>query len=296
MIPRQVNSQIVELPSQAPVEVYNFALDKPAPSLETTPDLPLLVEPKLPAAPTVTLDTYVPAPVITAIPSAASEFKISIPVLNYHSVTIDPGNIVVISPAKLEEQLTYLHDHGYTPVSLATFISLIEGNVIEAAPEKPVLLTFDDGYIDNYEQAMPLLAKYAFPATLFISPGMSNQEGYLNWEQIKKLQEAGWDIQPHGMTHPHLPQLSADQQAYEILEARKQIEDKLGTKADVYCYPYGEYNKTTLKLLKDHGFRYAFTIEQGYATNQQSPYLLKRLFVNGEESLKSFIRKLSSHD
>lgn len=268
-------------------------------------------EPKLPASSTVTLDTYVPAPVLAAIPSAASEIKgavqsttkptslpskISIPVLNYHSVTIDPGNVVVISPTKLEEQLTYLHDHGYTPVSLATFISLIEGQSVEAAPEKPVLLTFDDGYIDNYEQAMPLLAKYAFPATLFISPGMNDQEGYLNWEQIKKLQEAGWDIQPHGMTHPHLPQLSADQQAFEILEARKQIEDKLGTKADVYCYPYGEYNKTTLKLLKDHGFRYAFTIEQGHAANQQSPYLLKRLFINGEEGLKSFIRKLSEHD
>ncbi|WP_235550873.1 polysaccharide deacetylase family protein [Paenibacillus sp. Soil787] len=311
MIPHQVNAQIIESPSQAPVEVYNSALDKPAPILEIKPDLPLLEEPKLPTASTVTLDTYVPAPVLAAIPSAASEIKgavqstakptplpskISIPVLNYHSVTIDPGNVVVISPAKLEEQLTYLHDHGYTPVSLATFISLIEGKSDEAAPKKPVLLTFDDGYIDNYEQAMPLLAKYAFQATLFISPDMNDQEGYLNWEQIKKLQEAGWDIQPHGMTHPHLPQLSSDQQAYEILEARKQIEEKLGTKADVYCYPYGEYNKTTLKLLKDHGFRYAFTIDQGFATNQQSPYLLKRLFINGEEGLKSFIRKLSTYD
>lgn len=311
LILHQSDAPIVDSPSQAPVEVSSFVLDKPAPSLEITPAPPLLEEPNLPAASTVTLDTYVPAPVLAAIPSAASEVKgavqsptrptplppkISIPVLNYHSVTIDPGNVVVISPTKLEEQLTYLHDHGYTPVTLSTFISLIEGKSVEAAPEKPVLLTFDDGYIDNYEQAMPLLAKYAFPATLFISPGTSDQEGYLNWEQIKKLQEAGWDIQPHGMTHPHLPQLSADQQAYEILEARKQIEEKLGTKADVYCYPYGEYNKTTLKLLKDHGFRYAFTIEQGFATNQQSPFLLKRLFINGEEGLKSFIRKLSTHD
>lgn len=307
LIAHQVDAQIVESPSQAPVEDYTFALDKSAPSLEITPEPPIQEEPKLPPASTVTLNTYVPIP---ASPSALAvkgavqsstrptplPSKISIPVLNYHSVTIDPGNVVVISPAKLEEQLIYLHDHGYTPVSLTTFISLIEGKDVEAAPEKPILLTFDDGYVDNYEQAMPLLAKYSFPATLFISPGMSDQEGYLNWEQIKKLQEAGWDIQPHGMTHPHLPQLSADQQAFEILEARKQIEEKLGTKADVYCYPYGEFNKTTLKLLKDHGFRYAFTIEQGNATNQQPPYLLKRLFINGEEGLKSFIRKLSAHD
>lgn len=307
LIPIQVDAQIVVSPSQAPVEVYPFALDKPAPSLEVTPAPPLLEEPKLPEPSSVTLNTYVPIPApptASAVKGAVQSTtrptplpsKISIPVLNYHSVTIDPGNVVVISPAKLAEQLKYLHDHGYTPVSLATFISLIEGEDVEAAPEKPVLLTFDDGYIDNYEQAMPLLAKYAFPATLFISPGMNNQEGYLNWEQIKKLQEAGWDIQPHGMTHPHLPRLSADQQAFEILEAKKQIEENLGTKADVYCYPYGEYNKTTLKLLKDHGFRYAFTIEQGNSTNQQSPYLLKRHFINGEEGLKSFIRKLSTRD
>ncbi|MNR25557.1 Polysaccharide deacetylase [compost metagenome] len=94
------------------------------------------------------------------------------------------------------------------------------------------------------------------------------------------------------MTHPHLPLFTAEQQAFEITEARKLIEENLGTQADVFCYPYGEYNKATLKLLKDHGFRYAFTIEQGYTTNQQNPYQLKRLFINGEESMKAFINKL----
>ncbi|WP_254777083.1 polysaccharide deacetylase family protein [Paenibacillus sp. yr247] len=294
-------------PSEGQSEVLVSTKDKPTPSLEITPDHPLIENTDLTMKSSVTLVTYVSAPVAAATPAAKgadqptikptpSAPKVSIPVLNYHSVTIDPGNIVVISPAKLEEQMTYLHDHGYTPVSLATFISLIEGNGSAAAPEKPVLLTFDDGYIDNYEQALPILAKYAFPATLFISPGMVDQVGYLNWEQIKKLHEAGWDIQPHGMTHPHLPKLSANQQAYEILEARKQIEEQLGVKADVFCYPYGEFNKITLKILMDHGFRYAFTTQQGYATDQQPPYQLKRIFINGEEDLHSFIKKLPKHD
>lgn len=188
--------------------------------------------------------------------------------------------------------MAYLHDHGYTPLSLETFIRLLEGDTSEKAPEKPVLLTFDDGYLDNYEQAMPILAKYGFPATLFVSPGMTEQDGYLNWEQIKKMQAGGWDIQPHGMSHPHLPKLTAEEQAYEIVEARKLIEEHLGTQADVFCYPYGERNKTTLKLLKQHGFRYAFTIDQGVASNEQSPFLLKRLFVNGEEDLQAFDKLL----
>ncbi|CAN7738955.1 polysaccharide deacetylase family protein [Paenibacillus sp. LjRoot153] len=276
------------LPAQAdtiPTPTPSVQMDMiPAPT--PTPFVQVVTAP--PKTTSVTVDTYMPNGVVT--PSASS--KVSIPVLNYHSVTIDPGNVVVISPAKLEEQMKYLHDHGYTPVSLSTFIGLIENESGLTAPKNPVLLTFDDGYVDNVEEAMPILAKYNFPATLFMSPGMVEDTGYLNWEQAKQLHEAGWDIQPHGMTHPHLPRLSAEQQVFEITEARKLIEEKLGTQADVFCYPYGEYNQTTLKLLKEHGFRYAFTIDQGFTTNQQSPYLLKRLFINGEESLKAFINKL----
>jgi peptidoglycan/xylan/chitin deacetylase (PgdA/CDA1 family) len=222
-------------------------------------------------------------------PSPAKQ-QISIPILNYHSVTIDPGNIVAISPEKLSKQMEYLKETGYTPLTLQTFTDIMEGT--RDAPDKPVLLTFDDGYIDNYENVLPLLAQLKFPATIFISPGMTEHDGYVNWDHVKKMKEAGWDIQPHGMTHPHLPKLSAEQQAYEILEAKQQIEKQLGTPADVFCYPYGEYNKATLKILQDNGFRYAFTIQQGHATDKQSPFLLKRLFVNGEESLDAFIRKL----
>lgn len=282
-------------PDPAPVEVSSLPPDKPEQPLPAqvgtipAPTASVQVITAPPQTTSVTVDTYMPNGVVA--PSASS--KVSIPVLNYHSVTMDPGNVVVISPAKLDVQMKYLHDHGYTPISLATFINLIEKKSGIVAPDKPVLLTFDDGYVDNVEEAMPILAKYNFPATLFMSPGMVEDASYLNWEQVKQLQEAGWDIQPHGMTHPHLPKLSAEQQAYEITEARKLIEEKLGTQAEVFCYPYGEYNQTTLKLLKEHGFRYAFTIDQGYTTNQLSPYLLKRLFINGEESLKAFINKLS---
>lgn len=276
------------LPDATPDAVPGAELE-PDSNVGNTLFLPLAVDTQ-PAPPSVTTNTYVP--IVPQKNTGKPSSKVSIPVLNYHSVAIDPGNIVVITPDKLAEHMAYLHDHGYTPLSLEAFIRLLEGDKSEKAPEKPVLLTFDDGYIDNYEQAMPILAKYGFPATLFVSPGMTGQDGYLNWEQIKKMQAGGWDIQPHGMSHPHLPKLTADEQAYEIVEARKQIEEHLGTKADVFCYPYGERNKTTLKLLKQHGFRYAFTIDQGFASKEQSPFLLKRLFINGEEDLQAFEAQL----
>lgn len=214
-----------------------------------------------------------------------------IPVLNYHSVTIDPGNIVVISPDKLAEQMEYLDQNGYTPLSLNDFTLMLERR--KELPSKPVLLTFDDGYTDNVLEAMPILKKHKFPATLFMSPGMVGVEGYLDWEQVRTLHEAGWDIQPHGMTHPSLPKLTSEEQAYQINEARKQIEAQIGVSADVFCYPYGHYNEQTLRILKEAGFRYAFTIDQGKTTSSQHPYKLKRIFVNGEEALSSLVHKLT---
>lgn len=217
-----------------------------------------------------------------------------IPVLNYHSITIDPGNRAVITPAKFEAQMQYLAKNGYRTLSLEQFIDYMD-NTATGMPEKPVLLTFDDGYADNYEHALPILGKLQFQATLFVSPGTTEDGYFLNWDQIKEMHQAGWNIQPHGMTHPHLPKLTAKDQAFEITEAKRQIDENLNIKTNVFCYPYGERNATTLQVLKDLGFRYAFTIDQGMTTRDQTPFLLKRIFVNGEETIEQWITRLENN-
>lgn len=265
--------QASELPASTPAAVVpgTGPSGSPAPSKE-----PLTVREAVYRAP--------------GTPAAPAEFK-PIPVLNYHSVAVDPGNIVVIHPDKFREHMQYLHDNGYRTLTLNEFTDIFEGRA--EAPAKAVLLTFDDGYTDNYETAMPVLKEFGFHATLFMSPGMVGQEGYIDWEQARELQKNGWDIQPHGMTHPSLPKLSAADQTREIVEARRLIEEKLGTAADIYCYPYGQYNRETLDILKNNGFRYAFTIEQGKTAPGQHPYKLTRIFVNGEEKLSALIYKLT---
>ncbi|WP_426449016.1 polysaccharide deacetylase family protein [Paenibacillus sp. S-38] len=216
---------------------------------------------------------------------------VRIPVLNYHSITVDPGNRATITPEKFEEQMTHLAENGYTALTLRQFTDIMEGR--ETAPEKPVLLTFDDGYANNYTEALPVLSRLGLNATLFVSPEVSATDPYfLTWDQIREMHEAGWDIQPHGMTHPHLPRLSAAKQEAELTEAKRLIEEQLGTTADVFCYPYGEYNRTTLRLLKKAGYRYAFTIEQGVTLSSQDPLRLTRIFVNGEESFETWQNKL----
>jgi peptidoglycan/xylan/chitin deacetylase (PgdA/CDA1 family) len=258
-------------------------LSLPEPQVKEAAAVPVVTP-----SPAPTATHSIPNPIVSVLPDQIGE--VSIPVLNYHSIGITKGNTLVLDPKKLTQQMDFLAEQGYSPLTLSDFILLLEKK--KSAPAKPVLLTFDDGYIDNYEQAMPILKRHGFPATIFISPGTIGQEGKLNWKQIKEMHEAGWDIQPHGMTHPHLPELTAAEQKEEIMQSRRQIEQQLGTKADIFCYPYGEFNKQTLTILKEEGFRYAFTIRQGRTTSSQDPFHLKRIYVNSEDSLLQWSKKL----
>jgi peptidoglycan/xylan/chitin deacetylase (PgdA/CDA1 family) len=217
--------------------------------------------------------------------------KFSIPVLNYHSIDVNPDNNAVLDPKKLDEQMAHLASEGYKSLTLREFIDIWDGKL--EAPDKAVLLTFDDGYTDNYTNAMPILKKYDFRATMFVSVGMTGQDGYFaDWDQIRAMRDAGWDIQPHGATHPYLNKLSAEEQELEIAESIKQLKEHTGVDTLAFCYPYGNRNATTLKLLEKHGVRFAFTIDQGRTEPSQSPLELKRIFIGGKESMATFLKKL----
>ena len=168
-------------------------------------------------------------------PAAADEQQhgIAIPVLNYHSIGVEPGNTYVLHPDKFARQMDYLAAHHYTPLTLDDFARILEKK--QPSPERPVLLTFDDGYANNAEVAMPILQRHGFPATLFLSPGFIGRPGYLSWPQVQELSAAGWDIAPHSMTHPHLPQLSIEQQREEITESRRRIEQAAWKECRCFC-------------------------------------------------------------
>jgi peptidoglycan/xylan/chitin deacetylase (PgdA/CDA1 family) len=268
-----------------PLATAHIAASDPAPDAQPAPTPASDPEPGVQPVPASDPEPIPAAPAIPVKPDKPAR----IPVLNYHSITVDPGNRATITPKKFEEQMRYLHENGYNTLTLKQFSDMMEG--IDKGPDKPVLITFDDGYMDNYEHGMPILKELGFHATLFMSPGMVDDGYFLNWDQVKEMHEAGWDIQPHGMTHPHLPKLNAKDQAYQISEAKAQIEQNLGTVADVFCYPYGQWNATTLRLLKELNFRYAFTIEQGMTAPSQEKLKLKRIFVNGEESIEQWKSK-----
>ncbi|MFC5652023.1 polysaccharide deacetylase family protein [Paenibacillus solisilvae] len=226
---------------------------------------------------------------IQAAPSPLSE-EFTIPVLTYHSITDQAGSEYAVNTEQFKLQIEYLHSHGYHSINLKQFDTYLKQG--KPAPDKLVLLTFDDGYRNNYDKAFPILQKYGFTAALFVITDWVNSKPYMSWTQIKELGKAGWDIMPHSRTHPHLPLQSKANQQQEIAGSKLIIERIVKTNAFAFAYPYGHRSQTTMDLVQGSGYDFAFTFDDGLTTSGQNPYLLKRLIVSGKETLKTFSRRL----
>ena len=208
-------------------------------------------------------------------------------VLMYHSIAHNDV-FFTVKPEMFEKQMKYLKDKDYNVIKLSDLISLLESN--EELPKKTVVLTFDDGYQDNYNNAFLILKKYNFPATIFLVTGLVNQEinnsqniplKILNWEQIKEMHQSGLiDFQPHTVNHQELNK-------QEIIDSKKEIEERLNKKCEFFTYPRGVYNDKIIDILKNNGFRAAWTVENGRIKKDDNLFKLKRISVN---SITSFIQ------
>ena len=122
-------------------------------------------------------------------------------VLNYHQVG-NTFNPLAITPSDFSTQMAYLINNGYIPITPDELESGLNGEI--ELPEKPVLITFDDGYDDNYLNAFPILKGYGIRATIFVVPAFVGKKNYLTWEQIKEMSDNGISIQSHNLNHTKL--------------------------------------------------------------------------------------------
>lgn len=243
-----------------------------------------------------------------AYPPAAAEGKSGprpVPVLMYHKVNPDPrtgGLGLRVPPDKFAWQMDFLASHGYHTVSLLDVLAAWQGQ--KKLPSRPVVITFDDGYLDNYTYALPILRQHGFTATVFVVAGTVggiNSFDYpvrqprnvmMGWDEIKKMQQAGITIGSHTLNHPHLADLTADQQAYQLRRSKEILEEHLGRPVDVLCYPYGSYNEETLRQAAAAGYWVAVTTVQGLAVPADAPYRLKRIRIRGDYSRDKFVHEL----
>ena len=217
----------------------------------------------------------------------------SIPVLMFHSITNVKGNELEISKAQFKMEMQYLKDKGYTTLTLTEVYDFFEKN--KPIPKKSVVITFDDGYLNNYTNAYPILKQFGFKATIFdITSTVDTSTNYLNSAQLKELSNNGIDIQPHTITHPHLNKLSYDQQYKELKTSKDFIETLLSKTVKFVAYPYGEWNQDTIKAVKNIGYTMAFTTAGTWANKQNGIYTLYRVYISSNFSMTEFNNRMTN--
>lgn len=213
----------------------------------------------------------------------------NIPILMYHSIDYEKGNELRIPKDKFREQMKYLKDNGYTPLSLDELYShMVNGT---AVPDKTIVITLDDGYSDNYTNAYPVLREFGFKATVFIITNTVEGGGsYLNAEQIKEMDKNGIDMESHTVSHPRLNELSYDKQMSEMKESKEYLEKLLNKDINYIAYPYGNFNENTLKAVEEIGYKMAVSTKSGLAAKSDGIYKLHRIYISNNYDMEKFKR------
>jgi peptidoglycan/xylan/chitin deacetylase (PgdA/CDA1 family) len=217
----------------------------------------------------------------------------------YHHIADSPPDAgpirqdLSVSPQAFEAQLRYLVGAGYQPITLRDLIYHLALGV--SLPEKPVILTFDDGYEDNYTNAYPLLKKYGFVGTFFIvtEPVDKKRAGYMSWAQIEIMSTNGMEIGSHSYTHPDLRDKSVDYIIWQALGSKEAIEARIQQPVRFFSYPSGRYDEQVVNVLHSANFWGAVTIETGTDQSSLWPFELRRIRVQGSDNLKTFALKLN---
>lgn len=199
-----------------------------------------------------------------------------VPILAYHMVN-DLDEVYSITPAKFEEHMAYLVNEGYTAISLAQLVSAWSGG--PPLPAKPVIITFDDGYRDNYEIALPIMAKHGMKGTVFVIASHVGEHNYMTWEQIKAMQSQGTEIGSHTFSHVALSEVEPEAQVQEIQQSKHVLEDALGTPVAFLAYPYGKFSPALFSVLQQSGYQGACTGKAGLNKPGMNPFKLKRVNI-----------------
>lgn len=214
-----------------------------------------------------------------------------VPVLYYHSVKESADNEVTIKPEKLREELKYINDEGYTTLTIKQLKDYILNN--SPIPEKSILITFDDGYMDNYYSAFPILKEFNMTATIFCIASELDGSYYLSKEAIKEMSDYGIDIESHTVTHPHLNKLQYDNQLEELIESKKTLEGITGKEITSIAYPFGDFDDNSIKAAKEAGYILGFTTKLGLSDRNDNPLSLDRIYISSEYKINTFKELLS---
>lgn len=250
------------------------------------------------------------APSFAPAPSVQGSFNV--PILVYHHVAPEwpadfEGRTITVLSADFERELAYMQGAGYRSITLAELANALFYGL--PLPEKPVVLSFDDGYEDNFLYAFPLLQKYGFIGSFAVVTSFLGQPGYMSWDEVRQMTEAGMEFVSHSVGHVDLGAATLEVAAAEVRDSRKAIEEKTGRPVQALVYPYGEpfahgsadAQERVVGLLRQEGYVLGVTnplpntrpeIRQDAAL----PYQLKRVMVSGGMGITRFAARLEGRE
>lgn len=213
---------------------------------------------------------------------SASISAIRVPILMYHYVEYvqDKGDTIRqslnIIPSIFDEQVKTLQDNGYTFLTAHELADILDEKM--EVPEKPVLLTFDDGHWDLYTDILPILQKYHVRATAYIAPGLLNGSDFLNTQQLEKVATSGAvEIAAHTAHHVWLKGKSLEVIQKEVKDSKAMLEKIINRPVVSFAYPFGAFDDQVIQVVKDAGFTTAVSTVPGIEQSKTNKYFLYRI-------------------
>ncbi|MGE5251585.1 MAG: polysaccharide deacetylase family protein [Bacteroidota bacterium] len=264
------------------------ALPSPTPAPSLTASLP-------PASATATFTprptstpafTRTPRPTSTTTRVAQGPGIVTIPILLYHHIqSTTYFSRYRVPPERFEQQMKLLHDWEYTTISTEMLVQAVTQGA--DLPPRPILITFDDGDVDVYENAFPIMQKYGFTGVFYLVANYVGQPDYIAVDQVREMADAGWEIGSHGLNHIDLT-LSPERQRAEIVESKKELQALLDLPVRTFAYPFGKASSGVIDYV--HFANYIAGMGLGYTAEQGKGnlFFLQRWEVQSTFTLKNF--------
>lgn len=236
------------------------------------------------------------------LPDPLPDRTLRVPILMYHRIAVlngDEPSVTVgltVDPGEFQLQMAWLHDHGYQTITqLQLFEALMQG---KALPEKPILLTFDDGYRGIATIAAPIMKQFGYIGTAYvitdrIAEKRNAAPTWLTWSQLRILEQRGWDIGSHTVSHTEIPHMSPEAAMKTLRQSRFTLERHLGHPVQWFCYPAGSVDQKSVEAVRKAGYVLATTTKSGDTLSARDPLQLERIRVSNTTGVRGLSAALS---
>ena len=219
------------------------------------------------------------------------------PILLFHHVRTAPGpgtppptSRYNVDAAMFEDQLRLLQMLGYESVTVDQIARAIADDA--PLPDRPIAITFDDGWSEQYENAFPALLEFGFKGTFYVPSRYPEGKTTVTWDQLREMAAAGMEIGSHSRTHAHLPPLDTDLAWKEINASKAELEQELGVPVTTFAYPFGEFSAALAAQVRRAGYLAGVGLGPLVTQGPDKLWYLSRVEVRGGESLADFTRLL----